>query len=213
MSGDPRDILRLKHCPRCGYDLATLPRQHRCPECGFEYDESMFIITGDARRPRISRGELAAYAALILCFIIAIVTPGFAWGIPLFGWLLTWGSVSLFGWLYRRWLRTKHGGDTRVLITDDGVALLRTPWSDGSQPWSRFSQVKVRRRAWFAANRPTRSGRAATDIATWWRIRFVPMGWRRVYTPGIDIRVRYTQREAALLRKEIRRRIQTARNG
>ena len=213
MTSDPRDILRLKHCPRCGYDLATLPRKHRCPECGFEYDDSMFIIAGDTHRPRITRGEGAAYAGLILYFIIAFVTRGMAWGIPFFGWLLAWCSVSVFGWLYRRWLRTKHGGDTRVLITDDGVALLHASWSDESQPWSGFSQVRVKRRAWFAASPRSRSGRAATDVATWWRIRFVQMGWRRIYTPGIDIRVRYTQREAALLRNEIRRRIQTARNG
>ncbi len=213
MSTDPRDNLRLKRCPRCGYDLATLPREHRCPECGFEYDASMFIITGNVRHARWTWGEQAAFLALTLLMVLPVVAgrPVRGPAIPLY--LLALACVSLFGWLYRRWLRTKHGGDTRVLITDDGVALLRTPWSDGSQPWSRFSQVKVRRRAWFAANRPTRSGRAATDIAPWWRIRFVQMGWRRIYTPRIDIHVRCTQREAALLRNEIRRRIQTARNG
>ncbi len=42
---------------------------------------------------------------------------------------------------------------------------------------------------------------------------FEPMWWRRIYTPGIDIQVRCTQREAALLRNEIRRRIQAARIG
>ena len=173
----------------------------------------MFIITGDARRPRITRGELAAYAALILCFIIAIVTPGFAWGIPLFGWLLTWGSVSLFGWLYRRWLRRTRGGDTSLLVTDDRVRWLGGGWPKRSYPCCYFAQVTARRPRSPSVNPFGRPDRTPADVIFEWRIRLEPMWWRRIYTPGIDIRVRYTQREAALLRKEIRRRIQAARIG
>ena len=149
MSSDPRDILRLKHCPRCGYDLAALPRKHRCPECGFEYDDSMFIVTGDARRPRATSGELAAYVALTLVIVLPVAAGRPVWGRAFLLWLLAWGSVSFFGWLYRRRLRAGHGGDNRVLISDDGVALLHAPWSNESQPWSRFAEVKVTRRFKF----------------------------------------------------------------
>ena len=38
--------VRLRRCPRCGYDIENLPRRHRCPECGFAYDESMFLLEG-----------------------------------------------------------------------------------------------------------------------------------------------------------------------
>ncbi|MCH8152784.1 MAG: hypothetical protein IH830_10495 [Planctomycetes bacterium] len=210
MSGDPRDILRLKHCPQCGYDLATLPRKHRCPECGFEYDDSMFIITGDARRPRITRGELAAYAALILCFIIAIVTPGIVGGIPLFGWLLAWGSVSFFGWLYRRWLRRTRGGDTSLLVTDDRVRWLSGGWPRRSHPWCHFAQVTARRPRSPSVNPFGRPDRTPTEVIFEWRIRFVPLWWRRIYSPGIDIRVRYTQREAARLRAALRDKLRAA---
>ncbi|MCH8342539.1 MAG: hypothetical protein IH983_00950 [Planctomycetes bacterium] len=202
MSGDPRDILRLKHCPECGYDLATLPRDHRCPECGFEYDASMFIITGNVRHARGTWGELAAYVALTLLMVLPVAAGRPAWGpaIPLY--LLAMAGVPLFGWLYRRRLRARHGGDARVLITDEGVALLHDPWSNESQPWSRFAEVKVRRR--FKLRRTSNRK---------WRLRLKRKRWHPLLGWDIDVVLDGTQREAALLRNEIRRRIQTARNG
>ena len=44
MADDPRDILRLKCCPECDYDLGGLPYAHNCPECGIEYDENIFDL-------------------------------------------------------------------------------------------------------------------------------------------------------------------------
>ena len=44
MTGKPEDILRLKECPQCEYDLDGLPRRHRCPECSFAYSEQMFVV-------------------------------------------------------------------------------------------------------------------------------------------------------------------------
>lgn len=202
MSGDPRDILRLNHCPRCGYDLATLPRDHRCPECGFEYDDSMFIVTGDARRPRATSGELAAYVTLTLVIVLPVAAGRPVWGRAFLVWLLAGGSVSFFGWLYRRRLRARHGGDNRVLISDDGVALLHAPWSNESQPWSRVAEVKVRRRFKFRR--------------TWnrnWRFRLRQKRWHPLLGWDIDVVLDGTLREVALLRNEIRRRIQAARNG
>lgn len=210
MSGDPRDILRLKHCPRCGYDQATLPRKHRCPECGVEYDESMFIVTGDARRPRATSGELAAFLVLTLLMVIPVAAGRPVWGpaIPLF--LLAMAAVPFFGWLYRRWLRRTRGGDTSLLVTDDGVSWLGGGWPRRSLPWCYFAQVTVRRPQSPSVNPFGRPDRMPADVISEWRIRFVPMWWRRIYTTGIDIRVRCTQREAALLRNEIRRRINAA---
>ncbi len=213
MSTDPRDILRLKHCPRCGYDLATLPRNYRCPECGFEYDASMFIITGDARRPVATSGELGAYVALTVLIVLPVAAGRPVWGpaIPLY--MLALAGVSLFGWLYRRWLRRTRGGDTNMLVTDDRVRWLGGGWPRRSHPWCYFAQVTVRRPRSRSVNPFSRRDRPPADVISEWRIRFVPTWLRRIYTPGIDIRVRYTQREAALLRNEIRRCIQTARNG
>ena len=46
MADDPRDILRLKRCPECNYDLIGLPHAHNCPECGFAYSEDFFDVSG-----------------------------------------------------------------------------------------------------------------------------------------------------------------------
>ena len=43
---DASDILRLKACPQCGYDLESLPREHACPECGFDhgFDDGTIVL-------------------------------------------------------------------------------------------------------------------------------------------------------------------------
>jgi hypothetical protein len=41
-------LLRLKFCPDCSYDLRGQPRTEYCPECGSQYDEHTFDIIGRA---------------------------------------------------------------------------------------------------------------------------------------------------------------------
>lgn len=77
----PLDILRLEHCPMCGYNLDGLPRRHRCPECGYEYDECTFILEfhKDAEPQRASRwlqyGVVGVLFASLFVFIL-LRAPG-----------------------------------------------------------------------------------------------------------------------------------------
>lgn len=56
--------LRLNRCPKCGYDITMLPRNHRCPECGFVFEETMFDL------PAMRSNWRAAWWALFLLNVL-----------------------------------------------------------------------------------------------------------------------------------------------
>ena len=144
MSSDPRDILRLKHCPRCGYDLATLPRNHRCPECGFEYDESMFALAvwrhGDRPNP---------WMVLTMAFLILVCVPvgvaAFVFPVAsvyktLFWPVMAVGSVfGLFHEVRKYVLKFKARTNSLLLAESRGIALR---W-DGSEFVRALSTTRV----------------------------------------------------------------------
>lgn len=201
MTSDPRDILRLKHCPQCGYDLATLPRKHRCPECAFEYDESMFALAvwrhGD--RPNPWMVLIMAFLILVcvptavaaLFFPVASVYRTFFWPVMAVG--------SVFGLVHevRKYvLSFKAQTNSLVLAGSRRIALCWDGRWKAGREWSKLKGFKFRR--------------------TWrskWRLRLRQKWWHPLLGWDIDVVLDGTQREAALLRNEIRRRIDTARNG
>ena len=100
---------RLLMCPRCSYDIAGLPRQHRCPECGFAYDGKMFILEGwrvpDVRQAwaRLVRNAVGMAIVLLLVRWTLLVS----W-IRL-GWIFV-GAVLVY-LAADVYVRVRHGGD------------------------------------------------------------------------------------------------------
>lgn len=213
---DPRDILRLKRCPQCDYDLRTLPEEHRCPECGFHYDPSMFALYGWGRQERHSlEGWLLIgawwerlFAVLILLFALAAV--GFEvymiWktGRPRFGltfMLLIMGIVQAIRMIpHLRGTQDAQGGPTQLFFTPQGVSMRRGPGDARIIAWKRFRRLR------FQKFRIHKVGKNS------WHLRlmypFLSIQWR-----PIEAFIECTPREAALLRSEIRRRLRAARNG
>ena len=201
MTSDSRDILRLKRRPRCGYDLATLPRKHRCPEGGFEYDESMFAVPvwrhGDRPNP---------WMVLMMAFLILMCVPAAVAALlfpvasvyrTLFWLVIAVGSV--FGLLHevRKYLlKFKARTNSLLLAESRGIALRWDGRWKARREWPKLSAFKFRR--------------------TWnrkWRLRLKHKWWHPLLGWDINVVLDGTWREAALLRNEIRRRIQAARNG
>ncbi len=67
---DGSEILQLKECPQCGYDLGGLPREHACPECGFEYDAETCCLEVGRRK---SRMQAWIYIVLLILFLMSLL--------------------------------------------------------------------------------------------------------------------------------------------
>jgi len=198
--GTQPDILRLKTCPQCGYDLAGLPRRHQCPECAFAYDESMFMVHGwppDATPTKIVTSAIGwllvapvAFAALRWAYIRNLGSVGdelIYFGV---GGVWTW-------WAFRRSRRRKP---VIAFFSSIGAELRGRDRPPEVFPWASYSRLRVRR-----------AGR------TKWRIRLARSRWplpvssktsRAVMGgPVVNLTIECTRREAAILRREIRRRM------
>ena len=194
MADDPRDILRLKRCPECDYDLIGLPQAHNCPECGIEYDESIFDLRVWLAESTASRRfDSLAWLVLAVAFGWIFLTRR-TWFLPQFPLVMFAGSIGfrVAGVLTRVLsMRRKHG-NAKVLCTPDGLS-----WRLGSRrrfyPWSKLNLPRVRRAA---------SGK--------WRFRLAYRWPRRFFAVGVRFVIYGTNREAALLRKEFRRQIASA---
>ena len=199
MSGDPRDILRLKHCPRCGYDLATLPRQHRCPECAFEYDESYFDVQGC---PWLG----IRWSLLGLVFgLSTLVGTGFWWvGVIGIGVLLrfAFGCAVIFGILAFLAARTRQQPQRRVRRTFTRFGITEVI-PDGN----------VRTGSW----RDVTAFSMSQHGETVWRLnirmrfpsRFFARRWAEIRTA--DMEISCSAEEAELIHAEISGRIRAAR--
>ncbi len=143
----PADLLRLKRCPHCDYDLAALPRHHRCPECGFEYDEWMFMLGAwPAVETRPRPWQLPAYAVLIVvCLAI--------WGFKLLQGVTSWPFLaaagvfggSLVNWTVRRRKQLRRQGTVSVFASREGIGLGPAGKLPRVRRWSRFRKVNCRR--------------------------------------------------------------------
>ncbi len=143
----PADLLRLKRCPHCDYDLAALPRHHRCPECGFEYDEWMFMLGAwPAVETRPRPWELPVYAVLI------VVCLGI-WGLKVMQGATSWPFLAAAGvlgaalanWTVRRRKQLRRQGTVSVFASREGIGLGPAGKLPRVRRWSRFRKVNCRR--------------------------------------------------------------------
>ncbi len=210
MNNASRDILRLKRCPQCDYQLLALPAPHRCPECGFAYDESMFDLPVWWRGAEYFAWEWPAYLG-----VLVVATLGFLWqrwSVPVSVLVMITGGVviEITKAIVKLRLRSAEG-NIRFLFDADGVSfpepgarLTVTGAGRATRPairrsrdrhdWASFRRSSVRR---------ARRGR--------WRMRLAWRWPRGLVRRDIDVTVRGTRREAALLRNELRRRVRAAR--
>lgn len=191
MADDPRDILRLKCCPECDYDLGGLPHAHNCPECGFEYDESIFDLRVWLAGSTASRRfDSLAYLVFAVVFGVLFVLRR-AWILSHFLVVMMAGFVAfgVTGAVTRFFSNRRKHGDAKVLCTPDGLSL-RLGSRCLFHPWSGLNLLRVRRAA---------GGK--------WRFRLAYRWPRRFFTEDICFVISGTNREAALLRKEFRRQI------
>lgn len=214
-TGDPRDILRLRRCPQCAYDLAGLPRRHRCPECGFEYDPSMFAVYGWTGKERLSvagRLLMGTWAERLLAILIFIVLAcGVGWDVYKF---CKTGSVeiSLSFWFFIivivgtarlrshvRRSREERWGTIQLLFTNAGASKRRGPGEPRFVPWERFWRLRFRKLRSIAGGKRLWRLRLAVPFFRWF-------GWE-----PFEALIECTPREAALVRRTIRRRWRAAR--
>lgn len=206
---DPRNILRLRRCPKCDYDLAGLPRRHRCPECGFEYDESMFVLyaTSSSAWADLFTGSWGTRMFRLACFAFFL----YYFGSRIFeNILLFWKSGSVIHGLiafvyaggivalllsvlrYRK-ARREHGGDTQLGFSSQGAWKTTKKGGVGPPdviPWDCFRKIRIRR--------------LSKGV---WRLQLTGPLLRGYLVDGF---IECTRREAALIRNEIRRRLRAA---
>ena len=215
---DP-DPFILRECPQCAYDLTGLPREHSCPECGLVYDRSMFVVDAWTKEdfylpetqlllartwrsrigPLLRSGLGVAYLVFLGWIIYAM--PGFTFlgiilGLAIAG--TAWRAVVI------RRANAKRGGTLRWVFSLDGVAQQVSNRPIRWIPWESVRSLDIRAvqpEAW----RVRLSGRAPGFGALG-----SVLGWMATGT-RFDGVVMLPKRRAALLRREILRRIHASR--
>ena len=199
MTDDPRDILRLKCCPECDYDLRGLPHAHSCPECGFAYSDDFFDLFGTSRG---LRRPLSLSRVLFILGLFTLVVIDIAWagGFRFWQLLVVFAVFVLIGVLALPMRRRRH--DTpclRRIFTDSGILLTVDNEKVMVQPWSAIKSVSVVR---LSNNK--------------WRLRIrAPIYSRLSIRYGIkaadlNMILDCTDDEAALVCRELQQRLQRA---
>jgi len=147
MTGTADDILRLKSCPQCGYDLAGLPGAHACEECGFQWCDqtfSMGMVSGMSGR------SLIAWYVGAAIFLVG-ATTAFLSPLPSMQrrWLILFPMAFVVMILGRflfdidRW-RSGHGDMAyrRLIIAPDGYAIARGVRIIRRRPWRPTHRIR-----------------------------------------------------------------------
>ena len=160
------DLLRLKRCPDCDYDLAALPRDHRCPECGFEYDQWMFMLGAwPAAETRPRAWERPVYALMIVVCVglwfLKVMQGSTSWPFLAVAGVL---GVGLAKWVVRRRKQRRRQGTVSVFAGLDGIGLGPVGKLPKVRPWSRFRKVTCR---------PVKPGLWRIYVGwPWWNLKF-----------------------------------------
>ena len=67
--GVAADILRVKRCPDCGYNVRELPVEHRCPECGFPIRSSIAFHRRELRKEPPEHTHILLFVAIVYAMI------------------------------------------------------------------------------------------------------------------------------------------------
>ena len=199
---EPRDILRLKRCPRCSYDLAGLPRNHACPECGFRYDELTFRLDVGGTKLKLQRSIEALYFAFMAGLAVLYAwfsgrrTPTqFIWAMLLLA-LATLSMPMVVSLVYRMRGRMERPGTLTVIFDSTGFTTVGERRRAGHIAYSTVCDVDIAKRPWHRA----------------YHVKIlVPVvaGLRMAWIRGtLDI----SRDEAAILRDELARRIREAKS-
>lgn len=133
---------RLGGCPRCAYDLRTLPIQHRCPECGLEVDRRWEVFGGPMTAASSRRfGNALKGFVLVWTVIPAAILAGFTFTVMPAGHYLPLhaGMVILVAsmiWLVRRKPRQW------VAVGPDGVVIYRSASAIERHSWSEVKKAR-----------------------------------------------------------------------
>lgn len=126
MTGEAIDILKLKRCPVCGYDLSGLPAAHVCPECGFNYEKQLFELKMHRKPLRIGSklvvfGIAFFFASLFIGLLLSKIDAAI---------VIIAGVFMFCAPLVDQYIRRRQS--FTVLFTDDGVFHNqgRTAWTD-----------------------------------------------------------------------------------
>ena len=197
MTPTAENLLRLTHCPRCGYDLEGLPREHACPECGYAYDMtvSMIWVWSDGEEPKIfnvvSNGLSAAFLFLIFLMLLWAVPRNGGFGIWFFLIITGFGSFTTYKSLiktirnYR--LQEEDKASDALVFSPSGFLVKR----EGAGQWKLWDKVKS------CKLKKLRKGRWRLRLRiSWWQIT-----WKKEDKTFI---FKATPREAAAIRSRIR---------
>lgn len=190
MTGNSDDILRLKNCLQCGYDLKGLPKAHACPECGRVYSGEDFEIWGRQWAAYGMRWWLPLLVcALGLLVIFALRAAG--WLEPV---LVPFLALSflfmcvIITFIYYRIHR--QPARFQILITRE--SLCNYGQVDGEFEWSELRGIIVS---------PLKAGS--------WRIKVVGKGgwFSFMEQKPVDVVIEAGKEEVDVIVKEIQRRI------
>lgn len=214
------DLFVLRECPQCAYSLTGLPREHSCPECGLVYDTSMFVVDAWSQedfhlpetqlllaknwRARIGPLLRSTVGIAYLVFLgwIIYAIPGFTFlGIVL--------GLAIAGTAWRttviRRANARRRGTLRWVFSLDGVAQQLPNRPVRWIPWERIRRFDVRavkHEAWRVRLSERKLG---LDLFRNLRLWFSA-------STSFDGIVILSKRNAALLRRELRRRIHAHRS-
>lgn len=186
------ELIPLRQCPKCGYDLRALSDLHVCPECGFARTESTITLPFHSHETAwiVRICVVGLVAVLLLGVAPMLYFRGVAWGIILAVVLGPSLLIAVLHAVHRRRRRAVTVGSV-ALFTDEGVAMRQFGSWSSVMPYHELTRLTLRRIG--------RSDR--------WRLRLsmsflgLPMSWVR----GI---VHLDEKQAAALGHEINQRIE-----
>ena len=190
-----RDVLRLEHCPTCGYQLEGLPAEGVCPECGRSYDDKTLVLYGWSRGTHEramtgTRRSVVGFVALLLFQIFHVTfSPGLRG--TAFGYALAAALVAMLLYVFwRRWAARDMPGLVQVHLSAAGCRQLDNPKAGTLPqitPWNALNDVTI--------------GEESDGM---WRVRFrrYTSWWSRQHTP-VDAVVRCTAAQGWALRDRI----------
>ena len=187
------DILRLKYCLQCGYDLKGLLKAHACPECGQEFSGEDFEIWARQWAAYGMRWWLPlAVCGLGLLVIFALQAAG--WLEPVLMLFLA-PPFILICVIITYFCRRIHRQPARFQILITRESLCNYGQAEGEFEWSELKGIDAT---------PLGAGR--------WRIKVVrKRGWFSfMEQKPVDVVIEADKEEVDAIVNEIQRRIECA---